>query len=64
MSPSAILAYVIKHSLHRTVEAVLGYAYTGNVELNVGSAERIYLLAHNLECKKLMQTCIRFLIPR
>ncbi len=64
MGPSAILAYVIIYLLHRTVEAVLGYAYTGNVKLNVESAERIYLLAHNLECKKLMQTCIRFLIPR
>ncbi len=46
------------------MEAVIGYAYTGNVELTVGSAKRIYLLAHNLKCKRLMQMCIQFLIPR
>ncbi len=49
---------------YRVVEAVLDYAYTGNVELTVGRAERIYLLAHNLKCKMLMTTCIKFLIPR
>ncbi len=46
------------------MEAVLAYAYTGNVELTEESAERIYLLSHNLECKKLMAMCIKFLIPR
>ncbi len=46
------------------VDAVLGYAYTGNVELTEECAERIYLLAHNLKCKKIMATCIKFLIPR
>ncbi len=42
----------------------MDYAYTGNVELTVGNAERIYLLAHNLECKQLMATCVDFLISR
>ncbi len=46
------------------VESVLGYAYIGNVELTEESAERIYLLAHNLKSKKLMTKCIKFLIPR
>ncbi len=55
---NAILFY------RRTVEAVIAYAYSGNVELSMGSAERIYLLAHNLKCKRLMKTCIQFLIPR
>ncbi len=32
----------------------MDYAYTGNVELTVGNAERIYFLAHNLERKQLM----------
>ncbi len=45
------------------MEAVLVYAYTGNVELAEERAERIYLLAHNLECKELMAMCIQFLIP-
>ncbi len=54
----------MKSFCHRTVEAAIDYAYTGNVELTVGSAERIYLLAHNLKCKRLMKTCIQFLIPR
>ncbi len=54
----------MKSFCHRTVEAVIGNAYTGNVELTVGTAERIYLLAHNLNCKSLMKTCINFLIPR
>ncbi len=53
--------YNCNNFLHRTVEAVLGYAYTGIIELTVGSAERIYLLAHNLKCKRLMKTCIQFL---
>ncbi len=46
------------------VEAVVGYAYTGKAELTEECAERIYLLAHNLKSKKLMTTCIKFLIPR
>ncbi len=46
------------------VESVLGYAYTGNVELTEESADRIYLLAHNLKSKRLMAACIKFLIPR
>ncbi len=50
--------------IYSIVEAVLGYAYTGKVELTEESAERIYLLSHNLKCKKLMATCIKFLIPR
>ncbi len=45
------------------MEAVLVYAYTGYVELTEESAERIYLLAHNLKCKELMAVCIQFLIP-
>ncbi len=49
---------------YSVVEAVLDYAYTGNVELTVGRAERIYLLAHNLKCKRLITTCIKFFIPR
>ncbi len=53
--------YNNNHFPHRAVEAVLDYAYTGNVELTVGSAERIYLLAHNLQCKRLMAKCIRHL---
>ncbi len=54
----------MKSFCHRTVEAIIGYAYTGNVELTVGTAERIYLLAHNLKCKRLMNTCMKCLIPR
>ncbi len=46
------------------MEAVLVYAYTGSVELTEACAERIYLLSYNLKCKKLMATCIKFLIPR
>ncbi len=38
----------MKYFCHRTVEAIIEYAYTGYVELTVGTAERIYLLAHNL----------------
>ncbi len=64
VSPSVIPLYNCNHFLYRTVEAVLDYAYTGKVELTVGSAERIYLLAHNLRCKRLMKTCVQFLIPR
>ncbi len=45
------------------MEAVLAYAYTGKVELTEESAERIYLLAHNLKWKELMAMCIQFLIP-
>ncbi len=64
MSPLIILSYGYNHFLYRTVEAVIGYAYTGSVELTVGSAERIYLLAHNLRCKRLMAKCTEFLVSQ
>ncbi len=64
MSPLIILAYGYNRFLYRTVEAVIGYAYTGGVELTVGSAERIYLLAHNLRCKRLMAKCTEFLVSQ
>ncbi len=62
VSPFLIPLYNCNNSLYRAVEAVLDYAYTGNIELTVGSAERIYLLAHNLKSKRLRKTCIQFLI--
>ncbi len=48
----------------RTVEAVIDYAYTGNIDLSVENAEQIYLLAHKLECEDLKATCVEVLIPR
>ncbi len=48
----------------RTVEAVIDYAYTGNIDLSVENAEQIYILAHKLECEDLKATCVEVLIPR
>ncbi len=44
--------------------AALTYAYTGKIELKLGRAERMFLLAHKLQCGRLMTTCRTFLIQR
>ncbi len=51
------------NSPSRTVEAIIDYAYTGNIELSVENAEHVYLLAHKLECEDLKATCVEVLIP-
>ncbi len=59
-----ITPYDGNHFPHRTVEAVIGYTYTGSIELVLESVDQIYLLAHNLECEGLLETCAEFLIAR
>ncbi len=64
MSPFIIPLCVCINFPPRTVEAVIDYAYTGNIELSVENAEHVYLLAHKLECEDLKATCVEVLIPR
>ncbi len=64
MSPFVVHAYDCNRLLNRTVDAVIGYAYTGSVELTVENAEPIFLLAVDLQCKGLVAKCVELLIQR
>nr|CDS29486.1 hypothetical protein HmN_000235200 [Hymenolepis microstoma] len=39
------------------VNAMLNYAYTGKIRINLANASHLYLLAHNLGCSKVISWC-------
>ncbi|VUZ38776.1 unnamed protein product, partial [Hymenolepis diminuta] len=51
-------------SLDRVVNAAVEYAYGGIDNISLETAVRLYLLAHNLENKGLVDACTKFLCER
>ncbi len=48
----------------RTVESMIGYAYTSEITLDWTSAQKIYLLALNIGCDRVNKYCVNYLKTR
>ncbi len=48
----------------RTVELIIGFAYTSEITLDWTSAQNAYLLALNLGCDKVTKYCVKYLKKR
>ena len=46
------------------VEAVVNFAYTGEIQLNIKQVLHLFLLAHNLGCSELLSRCVSFMKER
>ncbi len=46
------------------VDLIVDYVYTGGITLEWDSAQRVLLIASNLNCQQLINWCLVFLIDR
>ena len=50
--------------IDRAVEAVVDYAYSGQLKVSEDTVLRILLLGQHLECSEIVKWCRSFICPR